>query len=259
MDLVPKYPGRLNESEQRQVESMMRAMWGALFGMEVDEDPSVLDWPREFWTRNRELAPCQIRGQYDRRVPMDTGEDGPVDPEPLMHVSEIAKVLEELDRLGGELREAQRAAVAGPDDDEGMSVLLGLASRLFRLTHDLLERPSARSPATAPLHIRAILDTRILSAWLVHRNDREIFAAYREYGIGRLKLLREHVLADLGEDLDEEAHAFVDQLDKRVNLETDELWQSVNLGSFTNKTMRDMAVEAGLKRDYDLCTPLTPA
>ena len=259
MDLVPKYPGRLNESEQRQVESMMRAMWGALFGMEVDEDPSVLDWPREFWTRNRELAPCQIRDQYDRRVPMDTGEDGPVDPEPLMHVSEIAKVLEELDRLGGELREAQRAAVAGPDDDEGMSVLLGLASRLFRLTHDLLERPSAWSPATAPLHIRAILDTRILSAWLVHRNDREIFAAYREYGIGRLKLLREQVLADLGEDLDEEAHAFVDQLDKRVNLETDELWQSVNLGSFTNKTMRDMAVEAGLKRDYDLCTPLTPA
>jgi hypothetical protein len=108
-----------------------------------------------------------------------------------MNVSEIAKVLEELDRLGGELREAQRGAVPGPDDDEGVSVLLGLASRLYRLTHDLLERPSAWAPATAPLHIRAILDTRILSAWLVHRNDREMFAAYREYGIGRLKLLRE--------------------------------------------------------------------
>jgi hypothetical protein len=74
---------------------------------------------------------------------MEITEDGPVDPEPLMNVSEIAKVLEELDRLGGELREAQRGAVPGPDDDEGVSVLLGLASRLYRLTHDLLERPSA--------------------------------------------------------------------------------------------------------------------
>jgi hypothetical protein len=252
MDMVPKYPGRLTESDQRTVESMIRAMWGALFGMEVDEDPSVLDWPREFWTRNRELAPCQVRDEYDRRVPMDATEDGPVDPEPLMHVAEIAKVLEELDGLGGELREAQRAAVPGPDDDEGVSVLLGLASRLYRLTHDLLERPSAWAPATAPLHIRAILDTRILSAWLVHRNDREMFAAYRAHGIGRLKLLREHILADLGDDLDDEARALVDDLDRRVNLEIDELWQSVNLGSFTNKTMRDMAIEVGLKRDYDL-------
>ena len=86
----------------------------------------------------------------------------------------------------------------------------------------------------------------------MHRNEPELFAAYREYGIGRLKLLREHVLADLGDDLDEEIQEFVDQLDRRVNLEIDELWQSVNLGSFTNKTMRDMAIEAGLKRDYDL-------
>ncbi len=251
-DLVPKYPGGLSESDQQAVESVMRAMWLGLVGMEVNEDPSVLDWPREFWTRNREVAPCQIHAEYDRRVPMTITADGPVDPEPLMHVSEIAKVLESFDQLGQQLRQAQLTVVPGPDGDEGFSVLLGLASRLYRLTHDLLERPSAWSPATAPLRIRSILDTRILSAWLVHHDDPELFAAYRGHGLGRLKLLREHVIADLGEDLDEETQAFVDHLNERVNLEVDELWQSVNLGSFSNKTIRDMAIEVELKRDYDL-------
>ena len=65
-DLVPKYPDRLGESDQRMVESVMRAMWLGLFGMEVSRDPSALDWPREFWTRNRELAPCQVRADYER-------------------------------------------------------------------------------------------------------------------------------------------------------------------------------------------------
>jgi hypothetical protein len=123
---------------------------------------------------------------------------------------------------------------------------------MYRLAHDFLERPSAWAAATAPLHLRPILDARILSAWLVKRNDPALFAAYREHGLGRLKLLREHVVADLGDDLDEQTRAFVDHLDHRANLEVDELWQSVNLGAFTNKTLRDMAIETGLKREYDL-------
>jgi hypothetical protein len=67
MDMVPKYPGRLNESEQRQVESMMRVMWGALFGIEVDGDPSVLDWPREFGL-------ATARSRHVRSAPNTTGE-----------------------------------------------------------------------------------------------------------------------------------------------------------------------------------------
>jgi hypothetical protein len=198
-------------------------------------------------------VPCQTsHADYDRRVPMDTTEDGPLDPEPLMHLSEISALLEALDELGRALREAQEGAIKDAAADEGSAVLLGLASRLFRLAHDFLERPSAWAPSTAPLHLRAILDTRIISAWLTVRNDPELFAAYREHGLGRLKLLREHVVADLGEDLDDEARGFVDHLDQRVNLEVDELWQSVNLGSFANKSIRDMAIEAGLKREYDL-------
>jgi hypothetical protein len=51
-----------------------------------------------------------------------------------------------------------------------------------------------------PWHLRPIVDARILSAWLIHRNDPEVFAAYRERGLGRLKLLRAHIETDLGLD-----------------------------------------------------------
>jgi hypothetical protein len=154
--------------------------------------------------------------------------------------------------LGDELRDAQLEAVSDPEADEPNAVLLGLASRLYRLLYAFIERPSAWVPATAGLHLRPLVDTRILVGWLITRDDPEVFAAYREHGLGRLKLAAEHIKADLGDDLDDEAQQVLDYMDRRVNLERDAWFQTVNLGSFADVSPRDMAMEAGLKREYDL-------
>ena len=61
MQMVPKYPKGLSERDQRAVESMMRATWGTLFGIEAERDPSALDWARDFWQRSRGLVPCMFR------------------------------------------------------------------------------------------------------------------------------------------------------------------------------------------------------
>jgi Family of unknown function (DUF5677) len=123
---------------------------------------------------------------------------------------------------------------------------------MYAQLYAFVERPSAWAPATAVLHLRPLVDTRLLSAWLIHRNDAEIFAAYREHGLGHLKLLREHIKADLGDDLDTDAREMLDSLDARVNMEREDWAQPVNLGSFTNVNARQMAIEADLKRIYDL-------
>jgi hypothetical protein len=45
----------------------------------------------------------------------------------------------------------------------------------------------------------------------------------------------------------------LEHFDRRVNLETEEWSQSVNLGAaFTDVSQRGMAIQAGLKREYDL-------
>jgi hypothetical protein len=101
------------------------------------------------------------------------------------------------------LRSEQIAFLKEPSSDEPNVALLGLASRLYRLLYAFLERPSAWTPDAAGFHIRPLVDARILVGWLITRNDPAIFAAYREYGRGRLKLLRDHIKADLGENLDD--------------------------------------------------------
>lgn len=247
--LFPKYPNGLNPQEQRQVESLFRGMWMAFYGQEAETYPEVLRWPRDFWARNRELTPCDI--PFHREETEMPDEDGPIDPEPLL-ASELTSVLRAMDALGDRLKRAQLEIVKDPDADPSVEVLLGLASRLYRLLYALIERPSAWSPDTLGLHVRPIVDTRILVGWLITRNDSEMFAAYREHGLGRLKLLRDHIAADLGEDAGKEDEQFLEYLNRRVNLERDEWFQPVNIGSYADVGPRDMAIEAGLKRVYDL-------
>jgi hypothetical protein len=249
-ELFPKYPSGLSTRDQRQVESALRALWLNLFGLEVGEHPAVLDWPRDFWRRSRELVPCRIHLHREER--QVTEEDGPLDPEPLMQLSEMRALLDALDDLGDHLRSEQTAFLKDPSSDEPNAVLLGLASRLYRLLYAFLERPSAWTPDAAGFHIRPLVDARILVGWLITRDDPAIFAAYREYGRGRLKLLRDHIKADLGENLDDVARNALNHLDQRVNLERDEEFQPVQLGAFADTTPRTMAIEAGLKREYDL-------
>jgi len=145
------------------VESILRAIWLNLFGQEATEHPGVLGWPREFWRRNRELVPSLIHLETEER--QMTEEDGPLDPEPLTQISEMRAVLDALDALGDRLRTEQVAFFDNPEEDESNAVLLGLASRMYRLAYALLERPSAWTPETAGLHLRPLVDARILTGW----------------------------------------------------------------------------------------------
>jgi hypothetical protein len=260
-ELFPKYPGGLTKSEQGQVESVVRASWMSIFGMEVDENPEVLTWPREFWQRCRDLTECRYPESKERKEAVVMGEDREeLDPEPFMQVGEMREILVAMDALGEVLRETQREALDDPAGDEIRAVMLGLASRMYRSLYSFVERPSAWVSDTAGLHLRPLVDTRILIGWLVKRDDPKVFAAYREHGLGRLKLLREHVKADLGDDPDEVVQEMLERLDHRVNLERDEMYQPVNLGSYADVSPRDMAIEADLKREYDLAyAPLSSA
>ena len=257
-ELIPKYPDGLTDEEQSAVESTIRAMWLSFFGMEVDAHPDLLDWPREFWRRSRELVGCRVAFQREEREMPEA--DGPLEPEPLMLVSEMSAILLALDELGDRLRAEQTAFLSDPEADEPNEVLLGLASRMYRLLYAFIDRPSAWTPDTTALHLRPLVDARILSGWLIVKNDQALFEAYRSFGLGRLKLLHEHIKEDLGDDPPESAREMLEHFDRRVNLEREDWSQSVNLGAFTDASQRDMAIEAGLKREYDLSyAPLSSA
>jgi hypothetical protein len=143
-ELIPKYPNGLTDEEQRAVESTIRAMWLSFFGMEVDAQPDLLDWPHEFWRRSRELVGCRVVFQREEREMPEA--DGPLDPEPLMRASEMSAILVALDGLGDRLCAEQTAFLSDPEADEPNEVLLGLASRMYRLVYAFIDRPSAWAP-----------------------------------------------------------------------------------------------------------------
>lgn len=259
LELVPRYPHRLSTDEQGMLESVIRASWMSWASADELDDADARKWPEEFWAQSRKLVSCQISPVEREDLMMPEG-DGEIDPEPLMRLSNMQSMLAALDQIGNELRAIQLDVVKDPTADEPNAVLLGWASRLFRLLYAFLERPSAWVTEIAYLHLRPIVDGRIVVGWLIVRNDPEVFAAYREHGLGRLKLLREHIKNDLGEDPGDDAVALLRSLDARVNLETDEMFQSVNLGSYADVSPREMAEEAGLKREYDISyAPLSSA
>ncbi len=93
--------------------------------------------------------------------------DGPLAPEPLMQVSEMHAILVAVDQLGERLRTEQTAFLNDPECDETNEVLLGLASRMYRLLSGFLARPTVWVPDTAALHLRPLVDARILAGWLL--------------------------------------------------------------------------------------------
>jgi hypothetical protein len=99
-----------------------------------------------------------------------------------------------------------------------------------------------------------MVDTRILLAWLIAKDDPQLFERFKSFGSGRLKLHKLH-LEDFveAEELQGEFEGYLDYLEGRVNRETLEEFQAVDLGgNFAGVSIREMAIQADLKRLYDL-------
>lgn len=156
--------------------------------------------------------------------------------------------------LGDALRAAQFEARLDLEAPTAAEVRLGLASRQLRLLSYLAGNPMFWKYPVAEYVLRPMVDTRILVAWLIERNDPELYEKFKSYGAGRLKLRKLH-LEDFAEaeELTGEFEDHLAYLEARVNRETLEEFQEVDLGgNFAGRSIRDMAIEADLKRLYDL-------
>ncbi len=138
-----------------------------------------------------------------------------------------------------------------PISDE---VRLGLAARQVRMLYRLVEDPNLWTDENAPHHLRSMVDARITTAWLLWKNDPEMYARYKAYGQGKLKLLKLN-FADAVEQSgfsrsNEEA---LKRLEAAVNEDTMEEFQPIFVtANFADRPIRKMAEDVGLKDLYDL-------
>jgi hypothetical protein len=239
LDLLPRYPTGLTEDEQKQVEAWSRACFG---GIQACMPNATHDWPEYFWRHNYEISACEREDPY-------TG-GSPVDHDTVAKMQDVIRgAVECLGEHVERVAQQVRLDLYDPDRDE---VLFGILSRQYWLFGRFASDPRLWTPAVGGMFLRAMVDLAINMRWLVQRNDRSLFGRFKEFSLGKQKLLKMQI-EDLVEEGRQELEVLGEYLSEVINEETWEEFISVDLGgNFAGKNAYQMAKEVGLKDMYDL-------
>jgi hypothetical protein len=138
-------------------------------------------------------------------------------------------------------------------NNETSEAIGGLVARQATLAIEFATNPGIWNGHIAPLVLRCMTDTHITLAWILE-SPLERSREYIRFGLGQEKLFIEYL-----ENEAEQAPA--DELDERIEemIEVRKNWLSsqlmewaieVNVGSWSGKSTRDMAIEAGCEGLY---------
>lgn len=157
------------------------------------------------------------------------------------------------DRIRCELR--SRCEAYNPDlrVPEVFSVLTAILARQATLTIEFAGTPQLWNSHSAPLFLRAMADVHITLSWiLIEPNTRA--RQYIDHGLGQAKLELEHRKSGL-ESADEDSKEALSQIirahESWINAQKWHFLVEVNVGSWSGKTTRQMAEEAGIIDFYN--------
>jgi hypothetical protein len=246
--LLSRYPDGLSEDELNRVDAFVRAGFLAMIKMGDDIVERRMVWAKAFWRKNWTIFPCTPEVATPTTI-----DDEKHDHEGLRAFAETLKTR----KTELETRFLEKAQRTDPDLylPDRFEVLTGLVARSLRLLAGAIQSPLLWTDEYGTPLLRSIVEAKIVFHWLVARNDASLFTAFKEYGRGHLKLLALHVREYLS-TMNTPPPALVEYaeaLGREVNDEISEEFQEIDLGtSFAGVTIREMSIEVGLKRDYDL-------
>jgi hypothetical protein len=253
LNVWKRYPN-ISEEERSWFEPAMRATYNAFEPLaasaaEVDACERRQHWARTFWRANWTLFPCS---------PLDVRSTGAAVPGPA--ADEVRanrdRAIDYLTRRADAVRSKfLSAAGADPDlyDPDRYEVLTGLTGRLVRQSEAAVRVPVLWTREFGSWLLRAAIETKIVTAWLEHKSG-DVFASYKDYGRGKLKLVKLHLENFINEhdDVDEDLRTYLEDLTVEVNQDLWEEWQEISIAkTFSGVNARDMAIDVGMKRDYD--------
>lgn len=245
-DLMHKYPFGLGEDEMQRIDGFSRASYMAVAGASESEVEGSLSekWAKDFWRSNWRIYPC-------------LSADAPVGS-----LDESESITEAQTRFvasieGLHARFIEVATTIDPDlyEPDRYEVSTGIVSRGLRLAAALAHTPLAWSSEQGAPSIRSLVESLIVLRWLVKRDDPVLYSRFKDYGRGRLKLLKLH-LEEYLDSLDDPPHELLEYheyLDAEVNSEISEEFQNISVeATFSGVSAREMAKEIGMELEYRL-------
>ena len=241
LEKVEDILGYPDTEESRKIASIVRATMNC-----IKAEEKVGDWCSYFWRHGYEISVCVF----------------PKDAPPIPETSDIGDKLKELlemthryrEELIGEVRDRWtriRIDLSNPLKDE---VLGGLIARQARLATAIAINPTLWSVDIARILLRCMVDTHITLVWLATKGTEKDFEQFVEYGLGQEKLLLEHMNARLDE-LDPNSAILrkeIEGMRSWINSQLITDFLPVNVGSWTKKSVREMAEDTGSLAIYNL-------
>lgn len=249
-----KYPPGLDDDGRKRVQASMRAMYN-LEGNDEFAPPAARPWAEHFWRQNWKVSACEFLD--DAFIPpaeTDEREEDLPEIAPRITVERVHTAWTEAVRtLERGLADRELRAELDLWDPTPDEVRLGLASRVMRLVHELIEDPNLWTATGAAHFVRAVIDTRIVVAWLLKKDDPALYEQFKQYGLGKTKLYKLHLEEYMEASGSSELEELREQLDREVNAEILEEFQRISFGgTFAGLSIREMAEEADMKPVYTL-------
>jgi hypothetical protein len=156
-------------------------------------------------------------------------------------------------KIREELRHRCEAYTPDFQAPEVFNVVTALLARQATLAIEMASAPQLWNGHSAPLFLRAMTDVHITLAWIL-LDAKTRARQYIDHGLGQAVLELEHRkkgLESADEDSKEKLKQMIRVYEAWVDAQTWNFLVEINVGAWSGKTTREMAVEAGILDFYN--------
>lgn len=222
-----------NYGDMRKVRPFIRATEIAVRNLDAVDDQGEVTWPKDFWDQcfvETECYPLALEGD----------EDVPV----------AGTTIDKLDEVYGQLVSHAFETASTTGIDPMHDTIFGIALYVLSILKEML-RIGGSHQITSRLGLRTVLEAYVTLAYLIEKNDPELWRTHRIYGAGQAKLS----FLKVDETADPPLYVDTDTLRELAN---EDIWQeflSIDLGHWEKSNLRQLSVDSDTKEAYDLYYP----
>lgn len=212
--------------------SFFRAMAPMLL-FAKEEESDIADWVDVFWNRLSAIGGCS--GDYQGILELPDVTEG---------IGGFIAAFTHFVHDDFRARESAWKLELGKPQER--QVILALLARQATLAIEIVSNPGIWNSNTAPVMLRAMADAHITLVWLL-QNPAERVPLYVQDGLGSIKLEIAHRKEQITKGVEgaDRQKSYIEHLEKWLASQQLEFLTEINLGSWSGKSTRVMAQEAG--------------
>jgi hypothetical protein len=225
VDEIANYPNQGDlHSVRPSIRSKEQMMW-----IEVGNESPAYEWSAAFWRECHGKTPCILAVPEEVAPPTRASEDvGPI-------------VFNAMNDLSDHWIATSRTTAVDAAHEGAFAFVLYALACLVEILKGNRRRIAGR------LLLRTLTECRITFAYLLAKNDPDLWLEFRRYGAGQAKL----VLLKVKEAAMPPHSISIEKLEQLANKDVWQEFVDINLGSWAGIDLRRMADESGTKQLYD--------